>query len=95
MVADRPHAKGSLCGYCDYCYYCVKCEQCPCESSSSKPACHMCKYCKFCYLCSAVCETVCKPGGTLDMVSSAIYNALPTFDMDSVTEDISSIKEYL
>lgn len=58
----------------------------------------MCKYCKYCNLCSAVCETVCLPGGFLDTVTSAIWNSLPTFDSkmkDAVDRDIDGVKDWI
>lgn len=99
---DKEYALGSLCNYCSYCKFCELCDvDCPCEKSKKKPNCHLCKYCKYCSLCS-VCDTVCKPGGVIDVVSSAIYNSLPAFDKDTkekVDKDIESarkwIKEYL
>ncbi|XP_041353769.1 sarcoplasmic reticulum histidine-rich calcium-binding protein-like [Gigantopelta aegis] len=93
---DLDYAKGSVCGYCTYCKFCKLCdEDCPCETSASKPNCKMCKYCKYCYLCSAVCDTVCKPGGVIDKVSSAIINALPVADKDGIDEDINSVKGWI
>ncbi|PFX24111.1 sarcoplasmic reticulum histidine-rich calcium-binding protein-like [Stylophora pistillata] len=99
---DKTYALGSLCNYCTYCKFCELCDKdCPCEKSKKKPNCHLCKYCKYCSLCS-VCDTVCTPGGVVDVVSSAIYNSLPSFDKETkekVDEDIKSarkwIKEYL
>lgn len=99
---DRKYALGSLCNYCSYCKFCELCDKdCPCTKSKTKPNCHLCKYCKYCSLCN-VCDTVCTPGGIVDIVSSAIYNSLPSFDKEakeSVDKDIESarkwIKEYL
>lgn len=99
---NKKYALGSLCNYCSYCKFCELCQvDCPCEKSKKKPNCHLCKYCKYCSLCS-VCDSVCKPGGVVDVVSSAIYNSLPAFDKDTkekVDKDIESarkwIKEYL
>ncbi|XP_025105245.1 sarcoplasmic reticulum histidine-rich calcium-binding protein-like [Pomacea canaliculata] len=90
------YAKGSLCGYCTYCKFCKLCDHdCPCETSQSKPNCKMCKYCKFCYLCSAFCDTICKPGSIIDTVSSAIVNALPSFNREEVDGDIESVKTWI
>ncbi|XP_076099565.1 uncharacterized protein LOC143069021 [Mytilus galloprovincialis] len=90
------YAKGSVCGYCSYCKFCKLCEKdCPCETSVSKPNCKMCKYCKYCNLCSAVCDTICQPGGILDKVSAAIVGALPSHDPDEINKDIDSVKEYI
>ncbi|XP_052106197.1 sarcoplasmic reticulum histidine-rich calcium-binding protein-like [Mytilus californianus] len=90
------YAKGSVCGYCSYCKFCKLCEKdCPCETSASKPNCKMCKYCKYCNLCSAVCDTICQPGGILDKVSAAIVSALPSHDPDEINKDIDSVKEYI
>ncbi|XP_070577987.1 sarcoplasmic reticulum histidine-rich calcium-binding protein-like [Ptychodera flava] len=90
------YAEGSLCGYCEYCRFCDLCKKdCPCETSPSKPNCHMCKYCKFCYLCSGVCDTVCTPGGVIDLISSSIYRNIPKLDLLQLTDDIDSVKDYL
>ncbi|KAL5008295.1 hypothetical protein ScPMuIL_013876 [Solemya velum] len=90
------YAKGSICSYCDYCKFCKLCdEDCPCETSAKKPNCRMCKYCKYCYLCSALCDTVCKPGGIVDKVSAAIVNALPSFNQEEVDTDIHDMKEWI
>ncbi|KAJ7390581.1 hypothetical protein OS493_023970 [Desmophyllum pertusum] len=99
---DGKYALGSLCNYCSYCKFCQLCDtDCPCKSTDKKPNCHLCKYCKYCRFCN-LCETVCTPGGIIDIVSSAIYNSIPTFDKEtkeSVDKDIESarkwIKEYL
>lgn len=90
------YAKGSVCGYCAYCKFCKLCDQdCPCETSPSKPNCKMCKYCKYCNLCSAVCDTICTPGGILDKVSASIVNALPSVDRGEVNSDIESVKTWI
>ncbi|XP_033735069.1 sarcoplasmic reticulum histidine-rich calcium-binding protein-like [Pecten maximus] len=90
------YAKGSVCGYCEYCQFCELCDSdCPCETSPSQPNCKMCKYCKFCYLCSAVCDTVCKPGGILDKVSSAIVSALPIHDKEEIDKDLDSVSDWI
>ncbi|KAK3580372.1 hypothetical protein CHS0354_001487 [Potamilus streckersoni] len=90
------YAKGSVCGYCSYCKFCKLCdEDCPCETSPTKPNCKMCKYCKFCYLCSALCDTICTPGGILDRVSATIVNSLPSYNKDEVDQDIDSVKTWI
>ncbi|KAL8615530.1 hypothetical protein ACOMHN_028193 [Nucella lapillus] len=90
------YAKGSVCGYCEYCKFCKLCDQdCPCETSARKPNCKMCKYCKYCYLCSAVCDTICTPGGIIDKVSASIVNALPSVDRTEVNSDIKSVKSWI
>lgn len=90
------YAKGSVCGYCEYCKFCKLCEEdCPCETSPKKPNCKMCKYCKYCNLCSAVCNTICTPGGILDRVSGAIVSALPTVNRVQVDSDIESVKTWI
>lgn len=99
---DKKYALGSLCNYCSYCKFCELCDKdCPCETSKKKPNCHLCKYCKYCSLCN-LCDTVCTPGGIVDVLSSAIYSSLPSFDKETkekVDKDIDSarkwIKEYL
>jgi len=89
------YAKGSLCGYCQYCAFCKLCnDDCPCETSASQPNCKMCKYCKFCYLCKA-CDAVCQPGGYIDTFTSAIVNAMPSFDKGQVDQDINSVKDWI
>jgi hypothetical protein len=30
------------------------------------------QYCKYCYLCTALCDSICQPGGVLDTISSKI-----------------------
>ncbi|XP_076441669.1 uncharacterized protein LOC143280840 isoform X2 [Babylonia areolata] len=90
------YAKGSVCGYCRYCKFCKLCDQdCPCETSASKPNCKMCKYCKYCKLCSAVCDTICTPGGILDRVSATVINSLPSVDHSEVNSDIDSVKTWI
>lgn len=87
--------KGSLCGYCDYCKFCKLCDlDCPCEKSPTKPNCHMCKYCKYCYLCK-VCDTVCQPGGIIDRVSAAVFNALPRYNKDEIDKDIDGVQPWI
>jgi xanthine dehydrogenase iron-sulfur cluster and FAD-binding subunit A len=90
------YARGSVCGYCTYCKFCKLCDKdCPCETSHSKPNCHMCKYCKYCNLCSALCDTICTPGGILDRVSGAIVNSLPSFNKDEVDGDIANVQHWI
>ncbi|KAL3873566.1 hypothetical protein ACJMK2_036664 [Sinanodonta woodiana] len=90
------YAKGSVCGYCSYCKFCKLCdEDCPCETGPTRPNCKMCKYCKFCYLCSALCDTICTPGGILDRVSGSIVNSLPSYNKDEVDQDIDSVKTWI
>lgn len=90
------YAKGSVCNYCEYCVFCKLCDDdCPCQTSATKPNCHMCKYCKFCYLCSALCDTVCKPGGLVDTFSAAIVNSLPSFNKAEIDDDLEGAKRWI
>ncbi|XP_032242619.1 sarcoplasmic reticulum histidine-rich calcium-binding protein [Nematostella vectensis] len=99
---ENKYKLGSLCNYCSYCKLCKLCDKdCPCKTSRKKPNCDLCKYCKYCSLCS-VCDVACKPGGIVDVVSSAIYSSLPSFskkEKEEVDKDIEKardfIKEYL
>lgn len=94
---------GSVCVYCKYCKLCKLCDKkCPCAKDSKLEHCNMCKYCDYCHLCDVVCQSVCVPGGFMDMFSSAVYDVLPTFSEKAkkdVEVDIekarSFIKEYL
>ncbi|XP_065846672.1 sarcoplasmic reticulum histidine-rich calcium-binding protein-like [Oscarella lobularis] len=89
------YAVGSVCQYCAYAKFCKLCEQdCPCETSRTKPNCKMCKYCRYCSV-AGFCDTICKPGGILDTVTSTIWNALPSWNKAEVDKDIESIKSYL
>lgn len=93
---DLEYNKGSLCGYCSYCKFCKLCDKdCPCQKSASKPNCHMCKYCKYCYLCKLACQTVCQPGGFIDVVSTTLYNQLPRFNKAEVDKDLDEMKDWM
>ncbi|CAH1790818.1 unnamed protein product [Owenia fusiformis] len=93
---ELEYAKGSLCGYCTYCKFCKLCdEDCPCTTGPGKPNCHMCKYCKYCKFCSMFCDTICKPGGMVDTISSTIMSALPTYNKEEIDKDLDGVKDYI
>jgi len=98
-VDEDGYKKGSMCIYCKYCKLCNLCdEKCPCKEDEKSENCDMCKYCKYCYLCGSVCDNVCTPGSFLDMFSSAIYGALPTFNektKESINDDINKAKDFI
>ncbi|XP_062502723.1 sarcoplasmic reticulum histidine-rich calcium-binding protein-like isoform X1 [Corticium candelabrum] len=93
--SQSEYGRGSACSYCIYAKFCDLCEKdCPCETSKSKPNCHMCKYCRFCSL-TRLCDTICRPGGIIDTVSSSLWSALPSWNKDDLQRDIETVKDYL
>uniref|UniRef100_T2MGK3 Sarcoplasmic reticulum histidine-rich calcium-binding protein n=1 Tax=Hydra vulgaris TaxID=6087 RepID=T2MGK3_HYDVU len=92
------YKKGSICVYCKYCKLCKLCDtNCPsCKDDSNN--CNMCKYCKYCRLCGAVCDTVCTPGSFIDTITSAVYDALPSFNEKTrkeMDEDLNKAKDFI
>ncbi|XP_056101750.1 sarcoplasmic reticulum histidine-rich calcium-binding protein-like, partial [Rhinichthys klamathensis goyatoka] len=75
---DEQYRSGSFCGLCSVCEHCSSCDKCPCEEGDTSAHCHHCEGCSYCYICPVICETVCQPGGILDVLSGSLYQTVNT-----------------